>query len=210
MNVLVGCEYSGIVRDAFIRAGHHAVSVDILPSESDFGPHHQRDIFQFLETDSTVWDLAIFHPPCTYLATSGIHWNKKRPDRQKKTDEALEFVRKLMELDIEKIAIENPRSVISSNIRPADQMVHPYMFGEPKYKGIHLWLKGLPKLVETRNVKDNAKQWIQTMGPSKDRAKKRSKFFIGVAEAMASQWGGLENQSTLDMFGVEIKGGVSE
>lgn len=198
MRVLVACEYSAIVREAFENLGCHAISCDILPTEGNEDFHYQGDVRDLLEED---WDLMVAHPPCTYLATSGIHWNAKRPERQEKTEEALMFVRELMNAPIKHIAIENPRSIISSRIRPADQMVHPFHFGEPLYKGIHLWLKNLPKLQHTNNVQDEAKQWIQSLPPSEDRAKVRSKFFRSVAEQMAVQWvAHIQQQTSLEDF----------
>lgn len=190
MKVLVGCEYSGIVREAFRARGHDAWSCDIIPSEDDSPYHIQKDVFEVI--DGAAWELAIFHPPCTYLAVSGYHWNSKIEGRSEKTDLAIEFVRRLMECGIPRIAVENPRSVISSRIRPADQMVHPYHFGEPISKGTCLWLDNLPKLVHTNVVEPGP--WPEfLLGPNDpDRAKKRSRFFPGIAEAMADQWGSLD------------------
>ena len=206
MKVLVLCEYSGIVRDAFIRAGHDAVSVDILPSESDLGPHHQMDALKFLEENQDDFDLGIFHPPCTYLACSGIHWNKGSMERQKKTELALEFVQALMNTTIKRWALENPKSIISSRIRKADQQVQPYHFGEPIQKTTCFWLHNLPKLRPTKDLEKEVKamhprdRWpAGWLGPSvEDRGKKRSKFFEGMAAAMATQWGALEHQTSLE------------
>ena len=198
--ILVACEYSGIVRDAFTRIGWDSRSCDILPTESE-GHHYQGSIFDLFDDWSLIgWDsppdMMIAHPPCTYLATSGIHWNKKRPERAELTDEAIEFVRKLMDADIPMIAIENPRSVISSRIRPANQLDHPYHFGEPISKGICLWLKGLPNLVPTNDVREEVmskplrERWPEFyLPPGPERQKARSKFFVSVADAMANQWG---------------------
>lgn len=140
MKVLIACEYSGRVRDAFLRRGHDAISCDLLPTETP-GPHYQGDIRDLL---SLSWDLMIAHPPCTYLAVSGSRWFKQRQQEQ---EDALDFVRFLMQADIEKIAIENPVSVISSKIRKPDQIVQPWQFGHGETKATCLWLKGLPKLV---------------------------------------------------------------
>jgi hypothetical protein len=145
MRVLVACEYSGRVRDAFIKRGHEAVSCDLLPSDSP-GPHYQGNVLNILHND---WDLMIAHPPCTYLSVSGLHWNKRDKERAKKTEEALEFVRRLLEAPIEKIALENPVSCISSRIRKPTQIIQPYNFGEDASKRTCLWLKGLPELTPT-------------------------------------------------------------
>lgn len=182
MNVLVACEYSGVVRDAFIARGHKAVSCDLLPTDVP-GPHHQGDV---LEIINDGWDLMIAHPPCTYLAVSGARWFK---ERQKEQEEALEFVLKLMNAPIHKIAVENPISVISTKIRKPDQIIQPWMFGHGETKATCLWLKNLPKIIST-NLVDGREQRIHKMPPSKNRWKERSKTFTGIAEAMADQWGG--------------------
>lgn len=187
MKVLVGCEYSGIVRNAFADLGHDAWSCDLIPSDDNSPKHLIEDVRAVIHWQD--WDLAIFHPPCTYLAVSGIHWNKRKPGRDKLTDEAIEFVRELMDADIPRICVENPRSIISSRIRPADQMVHPYHFGEPYTKGTCLWLKGLAPLVHTDVVEPIGPYPEFYLPPSDpDRAKKRSRFFHGIARAMAHQW----------------------
>lgn len=126
MRVLVACEYSGTVRDCFAALGHDALSCDLLPSESPFGRHYQGDV---LDVINDGWDLMICHPPCTYLSVSGLHWNKKDPERAQKTEEALEFVKLLLNANIPKIALENPVSCISSRIRKPDQIIQPYDFG---------------------------------------------------------------------------------
>ena len=200
MRVLVACEYSGRVRDAFIKRGHEAVSCDLLPSDSP-GPHYQGNVLNILHND---WDLMIAHPPCTYLSVSGLHWNKRDKERAKKTEEALEFVRRLLEAPIEKIALENPVSCISSRIRKPTQIIQPYNFGEDASKRTCLWLKGLPELTPTeyfppRVVEYKGKmvnRWgNQTdsgqnrLGPSEDRWKERSLTYQGIADAMADQWG---------------------
>jgi hypothetical protein len=201
MRVLVGCEKSGIVRDAFRLLGHHAVSCDIEPSDRP-GPHHQGDLIEYMEHCKEYghkWDLVIAFPPCTYLAYSGLHWNKTRPDRAKKTEEALDFVRNIISHceGHTPLCIENPNSLISAEIKPATQQIHPYMFGEKKCKRTMLYLWSLPKLVSTCDMKAETyalpkekRHWITAMGPSKDRGAKRSVFFEGIAEAMANQWGG--------------------
>lgn len=197
MRVLVGCEYSGRVRNAFREAGHDAWSCDLLPSEDDSPFHIQGDVLPVLDQG---WDLGIFHPPCTYLAVSGLHWNKRDPARAAKTEEALDFVRALMSAPIERIAVENPVSCISSRIRKPDQIIQPYEFGEDASKKTCLWLKNLDLLTPTQMVAprlvDGKPRWSnQTdsgqnrLGPSEDRWKERSRTFAGVAKAMAKQWG---------------------
>lgn len=191
MKVLIGCEYSGTVRDAFIERGHDALSCDLGPTERP-GPHYQGDIRDIINDN---WDLAVFHPPCTHLAVSGARWFK---DKQVEQKEALDFVRLLMSADIPKIAIENPISIISSHIRKPDQIVQPYMFGGPFTKTTCLWLKNLPALQPT-NIVEKGKRHITKSGrslpewynipPCEDRAKLRSKTFKGFARAMAEQWG---------------------
>jgi len=193
MRVLVACEYSGTVRDAFTKAGHFAMSCDLLPTESS-GPHWQGDVFEVVDHG---WDLMIAHPPCTHLAVSGAAWFKEKiaDGRQQ---EALNFVQRLMDLPIPMIAIENPVSVISSKIRKPDQIIQPWMFGHMEQKATCLWLKGLPKLIETANVKDemmklpkNRRERLHYLPPGPDRAKIRSKTFDGIARAMADQWSAL-------------------
>lgn len=193
MRVLVACEYSGAVRDAFIRAGHDALSCDLLPSESPLGPHYQGDVFDVI---GQGWDLMIAHPPCTYLASSGLHWNKRRPERAALTEEALVFVRRLMDAPIPRIAIENPIGCISTRVRKPEQIIQPWQFGEDASKATCLWLKGLPPL-EYTNVIRKARYANQTasgqnrLAPSPDRWKERSRTFAGIAQAMADQWGAL-------------------
>ena len=149
MRVLVACEYSGTVRDAFIRAGHEALSCDLLPSESDFGPHHQGDVRDVLYDG---WDLMVSHPPCKYLSVSGMHWTTRGLRDPKLTEDALEFVKLLMDAPIERIAVENPISVISTRIRKPDQVIQPWQFGHDASKKTCLWLKNLPLLKPTNIV----------------------------------------------------------
>lgn len=197
MRVLVACEYSGRVREAFRARGHHAVSCDLLPAEDDSPYHHQGDALELAYGHPLGWDLMIAHPPCTYLAVSGMHWTTRGLRDPKLTEDALEFVRKLMDAPIPKIAIENPVSVISSRIRKPDQIVHPWWFGEDASKKTCLWLKGLPPLVATNPLPggDKVRRANQTasgqnkLGPSPDRWKERSRTYQGIATAMASQWG---------------------
>ena len=197
MRVLVACEYSGIVRDAFIKAGHFAMSCDLLPTESP-GPHHEGDVKALLSLDTGPWDLMVAHPPCTYLAVSGARWltnpdGSRNLERVALRDEALDFVRFLMDAPIPRICIENPLSMISGHIRKSDQMIHHYHFGAPVSKGTCLWLKNLPKLEHGEVVE--AGPWPEfLLGPQDpDRKKKRSRFFVGIATAMAEQWGSLDD-----------------
>lgn len=185
MRILVACEYSGTVRDAFRALGHDAMSCDLLPTEKP-GPHYQGGILDLLGRDSD-WDMMIAHPPCTHLAVSGARWWK---DKREQQEEALAFVRALMAAPIPRIAIENPISIISTAIRKPDQIVQPWQFGHGETKATCLWLKGLPKLVPT-NVVDGREQRIHKMSPSPDRWKERSRTYQGIADAMASQWGNL-------------------
>ncbi len=182
MNVLVACEFSGRVRDAFILRGHAAVSCDLLDSETK-GPHCTGDVRDRLLYGD--WDLMIAHPPCTYLAVSGAKYFK---DRQPEQKAALEFVQMLMDAPIPKIAIENPVSVISTKIRKPDQYIQPWMFGHGEQKKTGLWLKGLPKLVPT-DIVEGREQNILAHSPSKNRQKNRSRTYLGIAKAMAEQWG---------------------
>lgn len=183
--MLVACEFSGIVRDAFTRRGHYAVSCDLLPTESP-GLHIQGDIHEVWGQE--YWDLMIAHPPCQYIAFSGIRWNKDNPERQKAQDEALGFVLRLMNAPIHKICLENPIGVISRHIRKWDQMIHPWQFGHGETKSTCLWLKNLPPLVPT-DIVEGRENRVYRLPPSKDRWKLRSRTYLGVANAMAEQWG---------------------
>ena len=183
MKVLVACEYSGTVRDAFLRLGHEAMSCDLLPTDSP-GPHHQGDVRDVL---GDGWDLMICHPPCTHLAVSGArHFPAKRASGVQ--DEALDFVRLLLSADVPRIALENPISIISSAIRKPDQIIQPWQFGHGETKATCLWLKGLPKLTPT-NIVNGREARVHRMPPGPDRWKERSRTFLGIAEAMADQWG---------------------
>lgn len=197
MNVLIGCEYSGRVREAFCKLGHNAVSCDFEPAEDGSPYHYQGDLFDVIDYP---WDLAIFHPPCTYLTSAGLHWNKRDPSRNALTEEALDFVRKLLALPIPRIALENPVGCISSRIRKPDQIIQPYNFGEDASKATCLWLKGLPLLMPTRRIGgrivNGRERWAnQTdsgqnrLAPSPYRWKERSRTYEGIAAAMAAQWG---------------------
>ena len=181
MRVLVACEYSGTVRDAFRARGHDAMSCDLLPTERP-GPHYQGDVFDIIWDG---WDLMIAHPPCTHLAVSGARWWQGKLVEQA---EALAFVRALMAAPIPRIAIENPVSKISTAIRKPDQIVQPWQFGHGETKATCLWLKGLPKLVPTQVVGGREAR-IHKMSPGPDRWKERSRTYQGIADALASQWG---------------------
>ncbi len=197
MNVLVACESSGTVRNAFAARGHNAWSCDLLPSD---GNHLQGDVRQFLRQD---WDLLIAHPPCTYLSVSGMHWTTRGLRDPKLTEDALDFVLLLMDCDIPRICIENPISVISSRIRKPDQYIQPYEFGHDASKKTCLWLKNLPLLrkcptqyVPPRVTSTGKSRWDNQMdsgqnklGPSEYRWQIRSKTYEGIANAMATQWG---------------------
>lgn len=181
MRVLVACEYSGTVRDAFIQKGHDAMSCDLLDTDVP-GPHYIGDVFNVLNDD---WDMMIAHPPCTHLAVSGARWFKDKKEEQLK---ALDFVQTLMNSSIKKIAIENPVSIISSKIRKPDQTIQPWQFGHGETKRTCLWLKNIPLLVPT-NIVEGREPRIHHMPPSENRWKERSKTYKGIADAMAEQWG---------------------
>ena len=180
MRVLVACEYSGIVRDAFAAFGHDAWSCDLLPTER-LGNHIHGDVLQHLHRN---WDMMIAHPPCTHLAVSGARWFK---DKQREQADALDFVRRLLDAPIPRIALENPISIISSRIRKPDQIIQPWQFGHGETKATSLWLKNLPKLVPT-NIVEGREARIHKMPPGPDRWKERSRTFTGIATAMATQW----------------------
>lgn len=184
MKVLIACEYSARVRNAFTKRGHYAVSCDLLASDDPDGYHHQGDVFDIINDG---WDLMIAHPPCTDLAVSGArHFAAKIADGRQQR--ALDFVRKLLNAPIKKIALENPVSIISTKIRKPDQIIQPWQFGHGETKATCLWLKNLPLLIPT-NIVEGREALIHKMPPSPDRWKKRSITYLGIAEAMASQWG---------------------
>lgn len=198
MRVLVACEYSGRVRDAFIRRGHEAMSCDILPTDSP-GPHYQGDVQNILGDN---WDLIVAHPPCTYMTNSGVTWLHKDPTRWAKLDDAAAFFKMLLDAPIEKIAVENPIMHKYAKERiggvKQTQVIQPWMFGHTEQKATCLWLKNLPPLVPTNDVKaemlqlpDNERQRLHYLPPSADRWKLRSTTYMGIAEAMADQWGAL-------------------
>jgi hypothetical protein len=198
MRVLIACEYSGAVRDAFIRAGHDAMSCDLLATDA-VGPHYQGDVRDVL---GDGWDLMVAHPPCTYLCASGLHWNKRRPERAQQTEEALDFVRMLLAAPVPMIALENPIGCISTRIRKPTQTIQPWQFGHDASKATCLWLKNLAPLTPTQTIAPRMvagrKRWAnQTdsgqnrLPPSADRWKIRSETYQGIADAMATQWGNL-------------------
>lgn len=183
MRVLIACEFSGVVREAFnAYSGVYAYSCDLLPPEDgrvDY--HYQEDVRNILNFG---WDMMIAFPPCTHLAVSGARWFK---DKKWEQEQALEFVQLLMDADIPKIAIENPIGIISTRIRKPDQIIQPWMFGHGETKATCLWLKNLPKLVPT-NIVDGREARVHKMPPSPDRWKERSRTLPGIAAAMAAQW----------------------
>lgn len=204
MRVLVACEYSGTVRDAFRALKHDAWSCDLLPSDVG-GPHIQGDALEAIRKQR--WDLLIAHPPCTYLCNSGLHWNKRVPGREQKTIEALAFFEALLNAPVPRVAIENPIGKASTVVRKPDQIIQPYEFGHDASKATCLWLRNLPLLQPTKHVEP---RWVmgpsgvklprwsnQTdsgqnkLPPSKDRWKIRSTTYAGIAVAMADQWGRL-------------------
>ncbi len=198
VRVLVACEYSGTVRDAFRARGHDAVSCDLLPTDAP-GPHYQGPVQDIM---GDGWDLMIAHPPCTYLSVSGMHWTTRGLRDPQLTEDALAFVRMLMGAPVPRIAVENPVSVISTRIRKPDQIITPSQFGHDASKKTCLWLKGLPllrptQLVEPRIIGGRKRWGNQTdsgqnrLSPSPDRWKIRSATYPGIAAAMADQWGSL-------------------
>lgn len=185
MRILVACEESGRVRDAFIRRGHDAMSCDLLPTASP-GPHYRGDVQDVL---GDGWDLMVAHPPCDHLAVSGARWfPEKRADGRQQA--ALEFVGLLLDADIPRIALENPVSIISSHFRKPDQIIQPWQFGHGETKATCLWLKNLPPLTPTELV-EGREPAVWKMPPGPDRKRLRSRTYHGVAEAMAAQWGAL-------------------
>ena len=184
MKVLIACEFSGVVREAFRARGHCVFSCDLLPAEDDSNFHMRGDVLRRLHYG---WDLMIAHPPCTHLAVSGARWFK---DKRYEQAEALLFVRALLAAPIPRIALENPISIISSKIRKPDQIIQPWQFGHGETKATCLWLKGLPKLVPTKIV-DGRKPRVHFASPGPDRWKERSRTLQGIADAMAEQWGSL-------------------
>lgn len=195
MKVLVGCEYSGRARDAFIAKGHNAMSCDLLPTEQP-GPHHQGDVRDILYQD---WDLIIAHPPCTYLANSGVRWLHSDKSRWGELDKAAEFFKLFLDHPCEKICIENPvmhKYAIERIGIKQTQTIQPYEHGEMETKRTGLWLKGLPEIQPTLNVKEemlklpySERAKVHCTAPGPDRWKERSRTYLGIANAMANQWG---------------------
>ena len=181
MNILIACEFSGIVRDAFIGRGHDAVSCDVLPSERP-GPHITGDVLMWLDDG---WDLMIAHPPCTYLAVSGARWFKDRLEEQK---EAIEFFMDMVNAPIEKICTENSVSIMSTVYRKPDQYIQPWQHGHGETKKTGLWLKGLP-LLKPSNIVNGRETRVHYESPGPNRQKNRSRTYTGIAGAMAEQWG---------------------
>lgn len=187
--VLIACEYSATVRTAFESVGCYALSCDLLPTEVE-GNHYQGDVFDIIDQD---WDLMIAHPPCTHLAISGARWFK---EKEKEQEEALNFVRRLMNSPIQRWCIENPVSIISSRIAKPSQIIQPWLFGHPEAKRTCLWLKNLPLLTPTNILafppsgrwENQTPSGQNKLGPSNDRWKIRSKTYDGIAMAMANQW----------------------
>jgi len=183
MKILVACEYSGKVRDAFIRAGHNAVSCDILPTEKP-GPHHQGSVLDILDDG---WDMMIAFPPCTHLASSGARWfAEKRADGRQQ--DGVDFFMRMINAPIERIAIENPIGIMSRTYRKPDQIIQPWQYGHGETKATCLWLKNLP-LLQPTCVVEGREPRMWKLPPSKDRAKIRSETYQGIADAMALQWG---------------------
>jgi len=183
MKILVACEYSGKVRDAFTARGHDVMSCDLLPTEKP-GNHYTGSVFDILNDG---WDMLIGFPPCTHLASSGARWFKeKQADGRQQA--GIDFFMVLANADIPKIALENPIGIMSSKYRKPDQIIQPWQFGHGETKATCLWLKGLPLLNPT-DIVEGREQRMWKMPPSKDRAKLRSETYQGIADAMAAQWG---------------------
>jgi len=192
MKVLIACEFSGVVRNAFLSKGHDAWSCDLLPTEQP--PEDRHIVSDVRGIIDNSWDLMVAFPPCTYICRSGIHWNRRIPGRQQLSEKALEFVHFLLNCPIEKVALENPIGLINSRIRKPDQIIQPYHFGEDASKKTCLWLKNLPKLKATVLVLKRLYSNQTTSGQNiteryKGRAKDRSRTYQGIANAMAEQWG---------------------
>lgn len=196
MKIIIACEFSGIVRNAFCALGHDAISCDLLPTERP-GPHYQGDVRDILYNG---WDLLIGFPPCTHLAISGARWF---PEKQSEQREALAFVRLLLNAPIPRIAIENPVSVISSFIREPDQIVQPWWFGAGETKATCLWLKNLPPLKPT-DIVTGREPRVHFEPPGEDRWKNRSRTLPGIAKAMASQWSRADWPLQLEMFRTDV------
>jgi len=197
VRVLVACEFSGVVRRAFRARGHEAYSCDLLPSDDNSPYHFAEDVFAVLANMDGLFDLMIAHPPCTYLASSGLHWNVRRPERAKQTEDALAFVLALAGASVSRIAIENPVGCLSTRWRKPDQIIHPWQFGHDASKATCLWLKGLTPLAPTNVLPGGrtARRANQTASKQNNLSEKpgrwklRSTTYEGIASAMADQWG---------------------
>lgn len=198
MKVLVACEYSGVVRDAFIRKGHDAMSCDLLPSESNFGPHYQGDIRDIIDDE---WDLLIAHPPCTYLCVPGAHYLHKQPDRWGKMLEAKDLFMLFYSLSVPKICIENPVPHKYAQLPKYTQIIQPWQFGHEQSKRTCLWLKGLPPLMPTKIMNNHGERyertpaqqekygrWANSKWYAKSNAHERARTFQGIADALATQY----------------------
>ena len=194
--ILIGCEFSGTIRDCFIALGRDAISCDLLPTEAP-GPHIQGDVVEALY--SREWELAILHPPCTYLSSSGLHWNNKYPERAEKTEEALKFIEVLWNAPVERLCIENPVGCINTRLpfMPKPQYIQPYQFGEDASKKTGLWKRNLPDLIPTEYIEpryvDGKPRWGNQSNTGYDKfgkgkGKERSVTFFGIAAAIAEQW----------------------
>jgi hypothetical protein len=211
LRVLVACEFSGVVRRSFRSLGHEAFSCDLIPPEDDSPFHYQCDVMDLLDPErEPIWDLMIAHPPCTYLASSGLHWNGRIPGRAEKTEEAIQFVQGLLEAPVRAVAVENPIGCLSSRMRKPDQIIQPWQFGEDASKATCLWLRGLPLLRPTNVLPGGktARRANQTpsgqnrLGPSPDRWKERSRTYEGIAMAMAWQWGRVATVAAASAYAV--------
>ena len=180
MQVLVACEFSGIVREAFRKLGHDAISCDLEDTEIP-GPHYKGDVFDILYDD---WDLVIAHPPCTYTCVSGNRTYADTPERE----QGIAFFKKFLDAPAPRVAVEHPVSVISTAIRRPDQYIQPWMFGHGETKKTGLWLKNLPKLIPT-NIVNGREPRVHRESPGPNRWKERSRTYEGIAQAMAEQWG---------------------
>lgn len=199
MRVLIGCEQTGVIRRAFRARGIEAWSCDRLPAEDGSPFHIEGDCLWFAE-NWEPFDLFIVHPPCTYLASSGLHWNKRRPERAMLTEEAVDFATRCLCVAVDMVAMENPIGCLSTRIRKPEQIIQPYQFGENASKATCLWLNGLPPLTPTKRIDprmiDGKPRWgNQTdsgqnkLTPSPTRSADRARTYQGIADAMAMQWG---------------------
>lgn len=189
MKVLIACEYSGVVRDAFLKKGHDAFSCDLLPSESNYhGRHLEGDVLQWIYGPNAMeWDLMIAHPPCDHLCVSGARWFKQKV-ADGRQNQGKDFFMRMVNAPIGKIAVENPIGIMSSHHQKPDQIIQPWQFGHGETKATCLWLKNLPNLIPT-NIVEGREARIHKMAPGPNRWKERSRTYQGIADAMAEQWG---------------------